>query len=50
MGLMVDDLVDIIAISPDRVSSRSVGRGRSATFARLDEGVIRVLDPEEVAA
>jgi len=50
MGLMVDDLVDIIALEAERVTSRSIGRGQSATFARLDEGVLRVLDPEEVAA
>lgn len=50
MGLMVDDLVDIVALPAERVSTRSVGRGRTATFARLDDGVLRVLDPAEVAA
>jgi purine-binding chemotaxis protein CheW len=51
VGLVVDDVLDIITLSADRVARRSLGGGRSAIFVRMDdEQVLRVLEPEALAA
>jgi len=48
LGLLVDDVHDVVEIPASQVAVRSVGAGRSEAFARLDSAVIAVLSPGAV--
>ena len=45
VGLLVDDVPDVIGISEDRVAVRNVGGGRTSTMVRMDDVVMTVMEP-----
>ena len=45
VGLLVDDVLDVVQVPPDQLAVRSLGRGRRALFARLGELVLPVVSP-----
>lgn len=48
LGIVVDDVEDVVVVPADRVAQRRLGGGREATFARIDDTLLPVLDPAEV--
>ena len=45
VGLLVDDVTDVIGIPEDHVAVRNVGGGRTATMVRMDDAVMTVMEP-----
>ncbi len=50
VGLVVDDLLDIVSLPPDQLARRPIGAGAEAAFCRLEDRLLRVLEPAEFAA
>ncbi len=48
LGIVVDDVQDVVVIPDDQVALRRLGRGRHATFARIKDELLPVLDPGQV--
>lgn len=48
LGLVVDDVIDVVVIPDEQVAVRRIGGGRVATFGRLEDAVLPVLDPTTV--
>ncbi|HRI64329.1 MAG TPA: chemotaxis protein CheW [Polyangium sp.] len=47
VGLLVDDVPDVIGIPDDRVAVRNVGGGRTSTMVRMDDVVMTVMEPAD---
>ncbi len=45
IGLLVDDVTDVIGIPEDHVAVRNVGGGRTSTIVRMDDVVMTVMEP-----
>jgi chemotaxis signal transduction protein len=45
VGLLVDDVTDVIGIADDHVAVRNVGGGRTSTMVRMDEVIMTVMEP-----
>jgi len=50
LGIVVDDVQDVVVIPDDQVAIRRLGAGRHATFARIKDELLPVLDPNQVLA
>lgn len=48
IGIVVDDVQDVVVVPGDQIAIRRLGGGRHATFARIREELLPVLDPNEV--
>ena len=48
LGLVVDDVIDVVVIPDEQVAVRRIGGGRVGTFGRLEDAVLPVLDPTSV--
>lgn len=48
LGLVVDDVIDVVVIPDEQVALRRIGGGRVGTFGRLGDAVLPVLDPSSV--
>lgn len=48
VGLVVDDVLDVVAVPEDHVLQRPVGPGRSARLVRIDHDLFPVLEPTDV--
>ncbi|MBL8619390.1 MAG: chemotaxis protein CheW [Deltaproteobacteria bacterium] len=48
LGLVVDDVVDVVVIPDEQVALRRIGGGKVGTFGRLGDAVLPVLDPSSV--
>lgn len=48
LGLVVDDVIDVVVIPDEQVAVRRIGGGRVATFGRLGDAVLPVLEPTSV--
>jgi chemotaxis signal transduction protein len=44
LGLVVDDVYDIVTVGPGDLASRPIGGGRSAVMARVEETLLPVID------
>lgn len=44
VGLLVDDVHDVVAVPEDRVALRPVGGGRAATVVRLGDEIFSVME------
>lgn len=49
MGVIVDEVHDVLELSRDRLATRTLGEGRRLTVARLEEELVPVLEPAELA-
>jgi chemotaxis signal transduction protein len=47
VGLIVDDVHDVLGIEDDRLLSRPVGGGRSSLMANVEGAVMAVINPAE---
>lgn len=47
VGLLVDDVTDVLPVSDDRVAVRNVGGGRTATMVRMDDVIMTVMEPAD---
>ncbi len=47
VGLLVDDVTEVIGIADDHVAVRNVGGGRTSTMVRLDGEVMTVMEPAD---
>ena len=45
VGLLVDDVTDVIGIADDHVAVRNVGGGRTSTMVRMDDVIMTVMEP-----
>lgn len=45
VGLLVDDVTDVIGIPNDHVAVRNVGGGRMSTMVRMDDVIMTVMEP-----
>lgn len=45
VGLLVDDVTDVIGIADDLVATRNVGGGRISTMVRMDDLIMTVMEP-----
>lgn len=45
VGLLVDDVTDVVGIADDHVAVRNVGGGRTSTMVRMDEVIMTVMEP-----
>lgn len=45
VGLLVDDVTDVIGIAEDHVAIRNVGGGRTSTMVRMNEVIMTVMEP-----
>ncbi len=50
VGIVVDDVQDVVVVPDDQVAVRRLGGGRRATFARIENDLLPVLDPTQVLA
>jgi len=50
VGIVVDDVQDVVVVPDDQVALRRLGGGRRATFARIQNELLPVLDPTQVVA
>ncbi|MDF1661720.1 MAG: chemotaxis protein CheW, partial [Planctomycetota bacterium] len=48
LGLIVDDVHDIISIEGAEIARRPIGGGRIELFTLLEENVVAVFDPREI--
>lgn len=48
MGLIVDDVFDIVSVSPQDVVNRSLGEGRREVFTLIDDVLVSVFDPRTI--
>jgi chemotaxis signal transduction protein len=44
VGVLVDDVQDVVSVSPDKLAERPVGGGRTQRFAQLGDDVVPILD------
>lgn len=44
LGLVVDDVYDIVAVNPGDLASRPIGGGRFAVMARIEDNLLPVID------
>ncbi len=47
VGLLVDDVSDVIGIPDENVAVRHVGGGRTLTIVRMDDVIMTVMEPGE---
>jgi len=45
VGLLVDDVTDVIGIPDEHVAVRNIGGGRTTTMVRMDDEVMTVMEP-----
>jgi len=45
VGLLVDDVTDVIGIPNERIAVRNVGGGRTSTMVRIDDVIMTVMEP-----
>ena len=45
IGLLVDDVTDVIGVPDDHVAVRNVGGGRTSTIVRMDDVIMTVMEP-----
>jgi chemotaxis signal transduction protein len=45
VGLLVDDVTDVMGIPDDHVAVRNVGGGRTSTMVRMDDVIMTVMEP-----
>ncbi len=50
LGLLVDDVVDVVVVPPSQIAERPLGGGKRATFARLEDAVLPIFEPVAVLA
>jgi chemotaxis signal transduction protein len=48
VGLLVDDVTDVIGIPDEHVAVRNVGSGRTSTIVRMDDVIMTVMEPSDV--
>ena len=48
IGLIVDDVHDVVAVEAAQIATRPVGGGGSILVVRLEDALLSVLDPAEV--
>lgn len=48
VGLLVDDVTDVIDLSDEHVAVRNIGGGRTSTMVRMDDEVMTVMEPVDV--
>ncbi|MBK9264821.1 MAG: chemotaxis protein CheW [Polyangiaceae bacterium] len=48
VGLLVDDVTDVIDLSDEHVAVRNIGGGRTSTIVRMDDEVMTVMEPVDV--
>jgi len=47
VGLLVDDVADVVGIADDHVAVRNVGGGRTSTIVRMDDVIMTVMEPAD---
>jgi chemotaxis signal transduction protein len=47
IGLLVDDVTDVIGIPDEHVAVRNVGGGRTSTMVRMDGVIMTVMEPAD---
>ncbi len=47
VGLLVDDVHDVVTVPDEHVADKPVGGGRTATMVRLGDEVLTVMDPRD---
>ena len=47
VGLLVDDVTDVIGIPDEHVAVRNVGNGRTSTIVRMDDVIMTVMEPSD---
>lgn len=50
VGLVVDDVLDVVAVAEEGIVERPVGPGRTARLVRIDRDLLPVLEPADVVA
>lgn len=45
VGLLVDDVTDVIGIAEDHIAVRNVGGGRTSTMVRMNDVIMTVMEP-----
>ena len=48
VGLIVDDVLDVLELPEERVVTRPIGPGRDAELARIERELLPVLEPRDV--
>jgi hypothetical protein len=47
VGLLVDDVMEVMGIPDDHIAVRNIGGGRSSTMVRMDDEVMTVMEPAD---
>ena len=47
VGLLVDDVTEVIGIPDDHVAVRNIGGGHTSTMVRMDDEVMVVMEPAD---
>lgn len=45
VGLLVDDVTDVIGIAEEHIAVRNVGGGRTSTMVRMNDVIMTVMEP-----
>lgn len=48
VGLIVDDVQDVVHVPDEHLAIRPVGGGRSALVVRVDDEILNVMEPQDV--
>ncbi len=47
VGLLVDDVTDVLTVPDEHVAIRNVGNGRTSTMVRINDVIMTVLEPSD---